>query len=213
MSNQQKLVESEQRDIEYAVFERYGEIGGDLIMTSYEVMIKTNHHLIKGGDLTETQKQNIVNQFLSARSMKEQTERFYIGAKFPGNTDSNGRRMYPTFYIPPYNDSKKLKTIYNQTPKTHIFSANMYELEILRLLHLLCPENLAVKNMVTNTLARLKTTCFGNEDDGVGECFDTSLVVLRFLAATIPHNTNWIGSRMDVYNNHADKKKRPWYAN
>jgi hypothetical protein len=42
--------------------------------------------------------------------------------------------MYPVFYISPFNDGKKLKTLYDQTPKTRIFAANTYELGSLRLL-------------------------------------------------------------------------------
>ncbi|MDD4495113.1 MAG: hypothetical protein PHV32_12375 [Eubacteriales bacterium] len=181
-------------------------------MTAYELMMKTNHHLIKGGILTDAQKQNIVHQLLAARTTPEQAKRFYIGVKFPNNTDHNGCQMYPFFFIPPYNDGMKYKTIFNQTPKTHILSANMYELEILRLLHLFAPDDLEVKLMVDKTLARLKTTCFSNEDDGVGECFDTSLVVLRFLATVTPHETEWIQSRIDNYNRHYGDKKRPWYC-
>jgi hypothetical protein len=119
--------------------------------------------------------------------------------------------MYPEFFIPPYNDGKKFKTLYNQTPKTHIFSANNYELEILRLLIMLAPDNANVRDMQARTLERLKTTCFGNADDGMGECFDTSLVVLRFLATAAPQELAWIQSRMDNYNRHAAEKKRPWY--
>ncbi len=181
-------------------------------MTPHELMVKTNHYLIKGGKLTELQKANIVGQFLATWSTPDQAKRLYRGVKFPGNIDGDGRQMYPIFYIPPYNDGKKLKTIYNQAPKTHIFSANMYELEIIRLLCLIASENSAVCDMVAQTLERLKTTCFGYEDDGVGECFDTSLVVLRFLAAAAPEDCSWINSRIENYNHHSGDKKRPWYA-
>jgi hypothetical protein len=181
-------------------------------MTAYEIMIKSNHYLIKGGKLTEKQKDNIVNQLLSVKNTPEQAKQFYDGVKFPNNIDDRGRKMYPIFYIPPYNDGKKLKTIFNQTPKTHILSANMYELEILRLLYLLEPENADVKVMIIETLKRLKTTCFGYHDDGLGECFDTSLVVLRFISTVAKDEIEWIKSRIDNYNNHANEKKRPWFA-
>lgn len=105
----------------------------EIPMTPYELMIKANHYLIKGGMLTDAQKQNIVRQLMAARSTQDQARRFYAGVKFPDNIDPDGRQMYPFFFIPPYNDGKKYKTIFNQTPKTHIMSANMYELEILRL--------------------------------------------------------------------------------
>jgi hypothetical protein len=181
-------------------------------MSAYEIMIKTNHYLIKGGSLTDSQKDSIVYQLLSAQIKPEQAERFYNSVKLPNNVDSKGRRMYPIFYIPPYNDGVKLKTIFNQTPKTHIFSANMYELEIIRLLYLLAPKKTTVKRMADKTLERLKKTCFGNCDDGVGECFDTSLIVLRFLAAVVPNETDWIKSRIDNYNFHVEDRKRPWFA-
>ncbi len=181
-------------------------------MTPYELMVKTNHYLIKGGALANAQKANIVRQLLAAKSTPEQATRFYAGVRFPGNIDSSGRRMYPEFFIPPYNSGKKYKTILNQTPKTHILSANLYELEILRLLHLFSPNDPEIKNMVEKTLARLKTTCFGSEDDGVGECFDTNLIVIRFLSAAAPNNAAWIQDRIDNYNRHVNDKKRPWFS-
>lgn len=180
-------------------------------MTPHELMVKTNHHLIKGSELTESQKTNIVRQFLIAQSDEQTKQSFYRGVRFPNNIDRDGRRMYPIFYIPPHNDGKKLKTIYNQTPKTHILSTNMYELEIIRLLYLCAPNDPVIKDMVQKTLERLKTTCFGNEDDGIGECFDTSLVVLRFLAA-VSTDINWMQNRIDNYNNCVAEKKRPWYS-
>jgi hypothetical protein len=175
-------------------------------------MIKTNHYLIKGGNLSGMHKASIVGQLLSARSKPEQAKRFNVAVTFPNNMDASGRRMYPAYYIPPYNDGKKLKTIFNQTPKTHILSANMYELEILRLLFLLAPENDDIKVMISETLKRLKTTCFGYQDDGLGECFDASLVVLRFISAVTPNDTDWITSRIQNYNKHVSEKRRPWYV-
>lgn len=179
-------------------------------MTTYELMIKTNHYIIKGGNLTEKQKHNIVGQFLSAVSTKETTQRFYNSVKFPNNIDSEGRRLYPIFFIPPYNNGKKYPTVMTVTPKTHILSANSYELEIIRLLHILAPENEIVKSMVAQTLERLKTTCFGNQDDGIGECFETSLIVLRFLAAAAPHEIKWISERIDNYYKHFSERHRHW---
>lgn len=181
-------------------------------MTAYELMVRTNHYLIKGGELTDSQKKNIVCQFLGARNLPEQVRRFYLGVKFPNNTDAAGRHMYPMFFIPPYNGGKKHKTILNQTPQTHIFSSNMYELEILRLLSLLWPTHTDIRDMTKKTLERLKTTCFGYGDDGVGECFDTSLVVLRYLATAAPEEAVWMRSRMDNYNRHYFDKKRPFFC-
>ena len=181
-------------------------------MTAYELMIKANHYLIQGGKLTEPQKENIARQLLAVKSAETEARRFYSGVRFPNNIDGEGRRMYPVYYIPPHNGGKKYRTIFGQMPKTQIFSANMYELEILRLLHLLRPELPEVEHMVTDTLARLRTTCFGFADDGVGECFDASLVVLRFLAAAAPGQHTWIESRIENFNRHYAEKKRTWYC-
>lgn len=174
-----------------------------IFMTAYELMVKTNHYLLKGGTLTDGQKANIVSQFMAVKS----------GGKMRySNNGCDKRRMYPEFFIPPYNDGKKLRTIFNQASKTQILSANLYELEILRLLFIFVPESEDVKYMVTETLKRLKTTCFGFRDDGLGECFDASLVVLRFLITVAPNETKWIQSRIDNYNRHYGEKKRPKYC-
>lgn len=184
-------------------------------MTAYELMIKTNHYLIQNpreDSLSPAQKNRIVRELLAARSTPEQCRRFYLGVKFPDNRDAHGMRLYPDFFIPPYNDGKKYKTVLGQTPKTHILSANMYELEILRLLHKFAPYDSDVRIMTEATLDRLYHTCFGNEDDGVGECFDTNLVVIRFLCETVPHDLVRIRSRMSVYERHRGDKKRSWHT-
>ena len=178
-------------------------------MTSYELMIKTNHDLIKDRRLSNSQINTVVKQFLSDKNTAEHTSD--IERNIFGNPNKN-KKMYPLFYIPPYNDGKKLKTILGQTPKTQILSANMYELEILRLLSIFAPDNPEVADMIAKTLDRLKTTCFGYMDDGVGECFDTSLIVLRFLTAAAPDETEWIKSRIDNFNRHYKDKKRPWFS-
>jgi len=184
-------------------------------MTAYELMIKTNRYLIKNpaeDSLSPAQKRRIVTELLAARSTPEQCRRFWLSVKSPNNRDAHGRRLYPDFFIPPYNDGHKYKTILGQTPKTHILSANMYELEILRLLHKFAPDDHDVRAMTEATLERLYHTCFGNEDDGVGECFDTNLVVIRYLCEATPHDLIRIKSRMNVYERHRAEKHRPWYA-
>lgn len=178
--------------------------------------IKTNHHLIQGGALSEAQKASIVRQLLAARSTPEEAQRFYRGVRFPGNLDSAGRRMYPAYYIPPYQEGKKLQTVIPLSPKTHILSANAYELELLRLLHLFAPERPGVREMVEGTLARLKTTCFGWQGCATGECFASGLIVLRFLAAAAPGETEWIKKLAAFFSQHyGDSTRRHgnvlWY--
>lgn len=183
-------------------------------MTAHECLLQTDRAYICG-TLAPNQREEAAAVLLAARTTKERAERFYAGVRYPGNRDAAGRELYPLFFIPPYNQGKKLKTLLDQTPKTHLFSANSYELEILRLLHLFLPENKEVRHMVTQTLRRLQTTCFGFQDDGVGECFETSLVVLRFIGTVAPREETWIKSRIINYLAHAADKKRAsfsqWY--
>lgn len=167
-------------------------------MTAYEIMVKTNHHIIKGGELTEPQKANIVSQLLAARSDERTKQSFYKGVKYQNNIDNAGdvTGTYPGYYIPPYNGGKKYQTIIPMSPKTHIFSANSYELEIMRILCLFAPDDPVVKDMAAKTLKRLKTACFGN-DCTIGECFHSSLIALRFIAAAAPDDTIWINKLVD----------------
>ncbi|MFA6947997.1 MAG: hypothetical protein WCQ72_03370 [Eubacteriales bacterium] len=177
-------------------------------MTAYDLMIKINHQLIAGRKLSDDERRSAAQKLLGARSTENEARRFWDGVHYSGNRDASGREMYPMFFIPPYNGGSKYRTVLDQTPKTHILSANMYELEILRLLDILKPGDAEVAAMTARTSERLRTTCFGNDDDGVGECFDTSLVVLRFLAQISPNDIWRIKSRMDVFEALRRKKAR-----
>lgn len=189
-----------------------GLMEGDC-MRAYETMIKTNYELIKGYNLFEKDKEAIVNVLMSARKSTVHMEYISGGVRHLSKSVAGGKRqMAPQFFVPPYNEGKRLKTILGQIPKTDILAGNMYELEILRLLSCLCPEEQTVKWMVENTVERLQSTCFGAQDDGVGECFDASLVVLRFLITAVPHEIRWIESRIENYNRHANEKKRSWHS-
>ena len=107
-----------------------------------------------------------------------------------------------------YNGNKKYQTVIPMSPKTHILSANSYELEIIRLLYLLAPDDSIVKKMVKKSLERLKTTCYGSGNCAVGECFYTALIVLRFLASVAPHETEWIEKLITLYREHVGDQKR-----
>jgi len=173
-------------------------------MTAYELMIKTNHHLIKGGELTDAQKANIVRQLLAAQNTRNEVQRFYRGMRCPNNID----QMYPIFYIPPYNNGQKLQTVISMSPKTHILAANSYELEILRILYMFSPDDPKIHEMVVRTLERLKKTCFGYKSCAVGECFETGIVVLRFLSSVASTEINWIKKQIAIFNSHYIDKNR-----
>lgn len=182
-------------------------------MNAYETMIKTNYDLIRGCNLSKLEKENVAERLMSARNSGMHIKYISEGGKtFSKRIPVGKSQMAPQFFVQPYNGGKRPKTILGQTPKTGILADNMYELEILRLLELLCPEEPTVQAMVESTLDRLRSTCFGAQDDGVGECFDASLVVLRFLITVAPHEVRWIESRIENYNRHVNEKKRPWFA-
>ena len=166
--------------------------------TPYQLAVETDARLIKGEVISRQERENIVLVLLeSARPFSS------------SGGSSQKRELAPVFYAP--EEGIKIKSLLGQTPKTKILAGNMVELEILRLLCLLAPESSQVVLMRAETLRRLKNTCFGYEDDGVGECFDASLVALRFLCAAAPGDLDWIQSRVDNYNRHAEEKKRPWF--
>lgn len=163
-------------------------------MTAHELMIKTNHYLIKGGQLTVPQKTNIVRQFLAVRSNEGVKQNFYRGVnsqEYLLEQSTDDRIMYPLFFIPPYKDGKKMQTVLPMFPKTHILSANSYELEIIRLLYLFTRDDSVIQDMVHRTIKRLKTTCFADRGCHQGECFHSALIALRFLAA-VSDDTEWI---------------------
>ena len=169
-------------------------------MTAYELMIKTNHYLIKGGELTEPQKANITGQLLAARSPQNEVERFQRSMK--------DAVMYPSVYIPPYKGGEKYQTVIPMSPKTHILSANSYELEILRLLHMFAGQNGEVCDMIGETVTRLKKSCFGYQSCGYGECFESSVIALRFIAVVAPDDTEWQKKQIAVFNKHFKEKRR-----
>ena len=164
----------------------------------YQLAVETDGRLIKGEPVSRQERKSIAAVLLEA------ARPFGTAVRRPGR-----RELAPVFYVP--DEGVRVKSLLGQTPKTKILTGNMVELEILRLLCLLDPDNSQVLLMRDETLRRLKNTCFGYEDDGVGECFDASLVALRFLSTAVPGNREWIQSRVDNYNRHAGEKKRPWF--
>ena len=169
-------------------------------MTAHELMTNVNHFLIKGGVLSDKQKANIVKQLLSAKNTREMAKDFF---KMDW-TENNG---YPLFYMPP-NKNIKLQTVIPMSPFTHILSANSYELEILRLLHMFAAQDDDVCNMIEKTINRLKSSCFGYQKCAYGECFQTSIITLRFISVVLPDDAEWMKKQIEVFNKHYDERRR-----
>lgn len=156
-------------------------------MDKYNVLMELNRKMIFGEEITDTEKREAVSIFLNGICSKEDIVKYKKRMRVNVETDN----IYPNYYVPPYVGSKKLRLIQGYLPKTNILYANHYELEILRLLYLFVPENKRVEEMVSNTLKRLKGTCFGNSCMQ-GECLATGISVLRFLTVTVPDDKEWI---------------------
>jgi len=157
-------------------------------MTAYELMIKTNHAIIRGEEFNDAQKTDIVHQLRENKITDGRLRTFDAYA-------------YPKFYIPPHNNGKKLQTIVPISPKTNIVADNAYEFEIIRLLHMFQPDD-EVAHMIEVTLERLKNTCFGYQSCHYADCFEAGMMVLRFLSFAATDDRGWIDKQINMYNNH-----------
>ena len=156
-------------------------------MESYRILIEVSQNEAEGEKYTDKEKQEIVEQLLNGMACKEDVKKYKLRMRVNPYTDN----IYPNYFIPPYNENKKLRLADGSLPKTHILYANYFELEILRILFQFAPENEMVQEMISNTLQRLKNTCYGNHCSK-GECVTTGKEVLRFLQMVCPEEKDWI---------------------
>ena len=162
-------------------------------MVAYDLMIKTNRHLIRGGEYNDAEQLDIVRQLYENRITDGKIRK--------------AEKVYPNFFIPPYNNGKTLPIIIPMGSKTFQVGDNAYEFEILRLLKMFSPSGDDVSHMINVTSERLKHTCFGYKSCYGCECFDASIVVLRYLTFAETDNIHWMEKQIAVYNNHfADKR-------
>lgn len=156
-------------------------------MESYRILIEVSQNEAEGEKYTDKEKQEIVEQLLNGMACKEDVKKYKLRMRVNPYTDN----IYPNYFIPPYNENKKLRLADGSLPKTHILYANYFELEILRILFQFAPENEMVQEMITNTLQRVKNTCYGNNCPK-GECVAAGKEVLRFLQTVCPEEKDWI---------------------
>ena len=76
-------------------------------------------------------------------------------------------------------------------PKTMLFYNNYCELELLRIAYLLGVLDEDKRWIYDSTKQRIQSNCFGRFCPK-GECFETSIAVLRFVATVFPEETEWI---------------------
>lgn len=156
-------------------------------MENYKLLMKISRKEVFGEEISGIEKQETISILLNGISCSEDVTRY----KKRMGVNIKADKMYPNYYIPPYNGNKKLRLIQGYLPKTNLLYANHYELEIIRLLFMYAPENDKICEMVKNTLHRIGNTCFGNSCTQ-GECVAAGISVLRFLAVTQPNDALWI---------------------
>lgn len=161
-------------------------------LRNYKILTELNRKAIFADDISFEDKQEALSVLSDGAGCREDIIKYKNRMRVNPGTDC----IYPDYYIPPYNGNKKLRLIQGYLPKTHILYANHYELEILRRLFLLAPENDTINEMIRNTLKRLKGTCFGNSCMQ-GECIAAGISVLRFIAAVKPDDKEWIDKLLD----------------
>lgn len=156
-------------------------------MIEYKILMEANRKMIFAEEISDAEKAEIVSVLLNGICHKEDILKYKRRMRVNAQTD----RIYPDYFIPPYDGNKKLRLVQGYLPKTNILYANHFELEILRLLVMFAPENGQVQEMAENTLQRVKNTCFGNACTQ-GECVAAGICVLRFLSAVRPNDFEWI---------------------
>lgn len=156
-------------------------------MNRYSVLSDLNEKIIMGQIISENQRKDALSIFIEGIDSTEDIVKY----KKRMRADETTKYMYPDFFIPPYNDNKKMRLIQGYLPKTNILYSNHFELEIIRLLAILDKDNPMVKQIIEKTSERLRKTCFGNLCIK-GECLTTGISVLRFLACCKREDTNWI---------------------
>ena len=156
-------------------------------LKNYQILLTALQKEKAGEEFSSEEKQEITTELLDGIACKEDVKKYKLRMRVNPFTDTT----YPNYYIPPYNENKKLRLADGHLPKTHILYANYYELEILRMLYQFAPDNGTIQEMVEHTLKRLKSTCYGNKCPQ-GECVATGKIVLRFLQTVCPEEKEWI---------------------
>ena len=102
--------------------------------------------------------------------------------------------------------SKGGQPLFGMRAKTKLFESNFYLLESIRLLALQDRKD-RLQAVIGDTLTFLRGKCYG-QFCPTGECFETSVCVLRFLRAVCPAETEWIARMEEGIRAHCADKVR-----
>lgn len=151
-------------------------------MTIQNIIDTYNYSVVTGCQLTPKTAQELYEATLSHIDM---------------NVDKTKGNMAPTFLNMDGHIPNEFRTITGYKPKTKILYGNYCELELLRILYLLKPSRTDFSWLYETVRDRIKETCFGRFCP-TGECFETSIIALRFIATVFPEEKLW----MDMYVTH-----------
>lgn len=189
---------------------------GEIYTLIYNTINEININLITGKTYTEHEKKKITEFLLNdiegyidnnSNNINVNRRQPFMRYKSKNIIAPNSflnNVMYPLFYIPPLDKIKSVPIITGGLPKTFIVAANHYELETLRILFMWCKNNQKVNYMIDMTKERLESTCFGNYC-GVGECFDASVIALRFYNTVYSGKNQHISHMLSCINKNMDK--------
>lgn len=101
-----------------------------IYMENYNILMEVNRKESLEEKITEEEKQATVEALLNGLASKEDVKKYKLRMRVNPFNDT----IYPNYFIPPYNENKKLPMVNGKIPKTHILYTNHYELEIKHLL-------------------------------------------------------------------------------
>jgi len=115
----------------------------------------------------------------------------HINLETDPKVDPNKRNMTTLYVSVEQEIPEDFMTFTGYRPSTKILYHNYCELELLRILSKLRPEDRRYICLYETTKERIKTSCFGSFCPR-GECFEISIIALRFIATVFPEERLWI---------------------
>lgn len=85
-------------------------------MEKYKILMELNRKMIFGEEISDAEKRETVSIFLNGICDKKDILKYKKRMRVNAETDN----IYPNYYIPPYDGSKKLRLIQGYLPKTNI---------------------------------------------------------------------------------------------
>ncbi len=158
-------------------------------MTIQNIIDTYNYSVVTGCKLSKRASNELYEAILSHLNMNaDQT------------VDPSKKNMSPRFVNVESEVPQDFMTFTGYRPHTKNLYGNYCELELLRILYLLRPDNIGFAGLYETTRQRIKGACFG-AFCSKGECFEISIMALRFISTVFSEEKQWI----DMYVHHIGK--------